>query len=249
MRLLTYNIHKGVGTDRRYRLERAAAVIAAEAPDLICLQEVDRNCRRSRRDDQPALLVNRLGAAAWLYKINAPHGEGGYGNLLLSRWPFLSGDHLPLRHRWRIRRGAQRAVVDTPQGPLQLVNVHLGLSERERRWQAAQLLEHAEFRAAADLPTLIAGDFNDWRNALGKRCFLGHGFRQATAPLRRYRTFPAFLPLAAIDKVFYRELEVVETRVVRGRAARRASDHLPVVCDFRLGPAPEKNAPESVVTG
>ena len=79
MRLMTYNIHKGVGTDRRYRLERVVAVIAAEAPDLICLQEVDRNCRRSRHDDQPALLAERLGAAAWEYQLNAPHGEGGYG--------------------------------------------------------------------------------------------------------------------------------------------------------------------------
>src|SRR5665213_1819190 len=63
MKLLTYNIHKGVGADRRYRLERVIAVIKAEAPDLICLQEVDRNVRRSRRDDQPALLADKLGAA------------------------------------------------------------------------------------------------------------------------------------------------------------------------------------------
>lgn len=237
MRLLTYNIHKGVGTDRRYRLERAAAVIAGEAPDLVCLQEVDRDCRRSRRDDQPALLAERLAAAAWLYQLNAPHGGGGYGNLLLSRWPFLKGGHLSLRYRKRVPRGAQLAVVDTPEGPLHLAHVHFGLSERERRWQAAQLLGHVEFLAAAGLPTLVAGDFNDWRNTLGKRCFLGHGFRHATAPLRRFRTFPAFLPLAAIDKIFYRGLEVVATRVVRGRAARRASDHLPVVCDFRLGAA------------
>ena len=45
-------------------------------------------------------------------------------------------------------RGAQLAVVDTPEGPLHLVNVHLGLSERERRWQAEQLLEHPDFLAS-----------------------------------------------------------------------------------------------------
>ncbi len=234
MRLLTYNMHKGVGTDRRYRLDRIVGVIAAEAPDLICLQEVDRNARRSRHDDQPALLAEKLGAGTWLYQLNVPHGDGGYGNLLLSRWPFLKGGPLVLRHRWRIPRGAQLAVVDTPEGQLQLVNVHLGLAERERRWQAAQLVDHPEFRKAAHLPTLIAGDFNDWRNTLGKRCFVAHGYRQATAPVRRFRTFPAFLPLAAIDKIYYRGLSIVETRVVRGRAVRRASDHRPVVCDFHL---------------
>ncbi len=234
MRLLTYNIHKGVGTDRRYCLDRVVGVIEAEAPELICLQEVDRNVRRSRYDDQPAVLVDRLGAKTWMYQLTSPRGDGGYGNLLLSRWPILKGGPLVLRHRWRIPRGALLAVVDTPEGPLQLVNVHLGLSERERRWQAVQLMEDVDFRAAAHLPTLIAGDFNDWRNTLGRRCLLGNGFRQATAPMRRFRTFPAFLPLAAIDKIYYRGLNVVKMRVARGRAVRRASDHRPVVCDFRL---------------
>jgi endonuclease/exonuclease/phosphatase family metal-dependent hydrolase len=235
MRLLTYNIHKGVGTDGRYRLERVIAVIMAEAPDLVCLQEVDRNVRRSRRDDQPALLAEKLGAAASLYQLNVPRGEGGYGNLLLSRWPLRETRQISLRFQHRVPRGAQFAVVDTPEGPLHLVHIHFGLSSRERRWQAAQLLEHADFQAASHLPTLIAGDSNDWRNALSKRILLPDDFRQATAPTRRYRTFPAFLPLASLDKIFYRGPFVeVETRVVRGRLARRASDHHPVVCDFHL---------------
>ena len=236
MKLMTYNIHKGVGGDRRYRLERAAAVIAAEAPDLICLQEVDRNVRRSRHDDQPALLAERLGAGASLYQLNVPHGDGGYGNLLLSRWPIRDGRATcrcatggacraaPSWRWWRRRRG--RCIWSTS---------HFGLSERERRWQAACCWSSPEFWASAHLPTLIAGDYNDWRNTLGRRCLLAHGFRPATAPVRRFRTFPAFLPLAAIDKIYLRgALRVVETRVVRNRPARRASDHLPMACDFHL---------------
>src|SRR5947209_355431 len=126
MRLLTYNIHKGVGgTDRRYRLERIIEVVAAEAPDLICLQEVDRNVRRSLYHDQPALLAHHLDAAAHIYQLNVPHQEGGYGNLLLSRWQFRSHHHLCLRMGRRKPRGAQLAVVETPLGPLHLVNWHL----------------------------------------------------------------------------------------------------------------------------
>ncbi len=101
------------------------------------------------------------------------------------------------------------------------------------------LLKRPEFLASAHLPTLIAGDFNDWRNTLGRRCLLAHGFRPATSPIRRFRTFPAFLPLAAIDKIYHRgSLRVEATRVVRNRPARRASDHLPIVCDFHLETAP-----------
>ena len=52
MRLLSYNIHKGIGgNDRRYRLERVCHVIEHENPDLILLQEVTRdapNCGQTR---------------------------------------------------------------------------------------------------------------------------------------------------------------------------------------------------------
>lgn len=235
MRLLTYNIHKGVGSDRRYRLERIIDVIRAQEPDLICLQEVDCNVRRSRFHDQPALLAHHLDAKAHLYQLNVPNREGGYGNLILSRWPFRNECQVSIRHRRRKPRGAQLVVVETPLGPLHLVNWHLGLRENERRWQALHLLNHRSFLEFAHLPTLIAGDYNDWRNTLGKHRFDPHGFQQATAPIRRFRSFPAFLAVAALDKVYYRgDLAIHHARIVRSPLARLASDHLPLVVDFHL---------------
>jgi endonuclease/exonuclease/phosphatase family metal-dependent hydrolase len=238
MRLLTYNIHKGIGgSDRRYRIERIVDVIAAEEPDFVCLQEVDRNVRRSRFHDQPQLLAERLGAAAHLYQLNCPHQEGGYGNLVLARWAFRRHALVSLRHGRRKPRGAQIVVVDTPAGSLKLVNWHLGLAERERRWQVRHLLHHPDFREYEHLPTLIAGDFNDWRNTLSHHSFHQHRFVQATWPTRRFRSFPAFLAVASLDKVFYRgSLNVHAAHTVRSRLARRASDHLPLVVDFDLLP-------------
>lgn len=241
MRLLTYNIHKGIGgSDRRYRFERIVDVIAAENPDLVCLQEVDHNVRRSHYHNQPGMLAEQLGVAAHLYQLNCRHKEGGYGNLVLARWPFRSQSHVSLRHGRRKPRGAQLVVVETPSGPLHLVNWHLGLVERERRWQVRQLLGHPDFREFEHLPTLIAGDFNDWRNTLSHHSFHAHSFIQATAPTRRFRSFPAFLAVASLDKVFYRgNLHVQSARVVRTRLSRRASDHLPLVIDFEM--LPESN--------
>jgi endonuclease/exonuclease/phosphatase family metal-dependent hydrolase len=238
VRLLTYNIHKGVGgRDRRYEIDRIISVIAEENPDLICLQEVDRNVRRSHYHDQPALLARSLGAAAHLYQLNVPRHAGGYGNLILSRWPFHSHHQISLRLRRRKPRGAQMVVVETPEGKLHMVNWHLGLAERERRWQVRHLLGHHLFQQAADLPTLIAGDCNDWRNTLGKHALSPHRFHQATAPSGRFRSFPAFLAVAALDKVFYRGgVHVRHARMVRTRLARLASDHLPLVLDFHLTP-------------
>src|SRR5688500_6562534 len=119
MRLLSYNIHKGIGgRDRRYRLERIIGVIESENPDLICLQEVDRNVRRSRFHDQPRLLAEFFKAAASLYQLNVRVKSGGYGNLILSRWPIGEHHQISLRLNSRKPRGAQMALIDTPEGPL-----------------------------------------------------------------------------------------------------------------------------------
>src|SRR4051812_10626424 len=147
MRLLSYNIHKGIGgRDRLYRIGRIIGVIEEENPDLICLQEVDRHVRRSRFDDQPRLLAGSFHTVAELYQLNVRLKTGGYGNLLLSRWPLRSHHQVSLRLEDRKPRGAQLAVVETPEGPLHLVHWHLGLIERERRWQAEHLLRHHLFR-------------------------------------------------------------------------------------------------------
>jgi endonuclease/exonuclease/phosphatase family metal-dependent hydrolase len=243
MRLLTYNIHKGIGgADRRYRLERIVQAIAAEEPDFVCLQEVDRNVRRTEYDDQPRLLADQLGAEAHLFQLNVPIHNGGYGNLLLSRWPFQRRHQVSLRHGEKKPRGAQMVVVDTPEGALHLVNWHLGLREKERRWQADHLLAHALFRESWQLPTMIVGDYNDWRNVLGPHSFDCHGFAQATDPVAQYRSFPAFWPIASLDKVYHRgPLKVSEVRVVNHKLTRRASDHLPLVVDFHLIKPPPKH--------
>jgi endonuclease/exonuclease/phosphatase family metal-dependent hydrolase len=231
MRLLSYNIHKGIGgRDRRYRLERIIRVVAHEQPDLICLQEVDRSVRRSRYDDQPKRLAQAFEAAADLYQLNVPIGNGGYGNLLLSRWPFQGVHQVSLRKGRRKPRGAQLAVVESPTGPFLL-----GLVERERHWQVRHLLEQLHSRELESLPTLIVGDCNDWRNTLGHGPFARHGFSQITAPRERFRSFPAYFAVMSLDKAFIRGgLDILRAHVVRTPLARVASDHLPLVIDFQL---------------
>jgi endonuclease/exonuclease/phosphatase family metal-dependent hydrolase len=238
MRVLSYNIHKGIGgRDRRYRLERIIAVIEHENPDLICLQEVDRNVRRTRHHDQPALLTEFFHAVGSLYQLNVRLKEGGYGNLLLSRWPFERTHQVSLRQQLRKPRGAQLAVIATPEGPLHLVHWHLGLGEQERHWQVKHLLEHPLFRESSALPTLIVGDFNDWRNTLARGPFARHGFHHVTAPRSRFRSFPANWAVLSLDKAFMRgPIEVRQARIVHSPLTRLASDHLPLVLDFHIKP-------------
>lgn len=236
MRLLSYNIHKGIGgRDRRYRLERILSVIEEENPDIVCLQEVDRNVRRSHFHDQPKLLVDHFRAASHVQQLNVKLKNGGYGNLLFCRWPLLSRHQISLRLGRRKPRGAQIVVVDSPEGHLCVVHWHLGLAERERHWQTSHLLEHPLFRESAHLPAMIVGDSNDWRNTLAKGPFARHGFLQVTSPISRFRTFPAYFAMGSLDKAFVRgDIYVRAARVVRSPLARLASDHLPLVVDFHL---------------
>jgi endonuclease/exonuclease/phosphatase family metal-dependent hydrolase len=235
MRLLSWNIHKGIGgRDRRYSLDRIIGGIEAENPDIICLQEVDRLVRRSRFDDQPRLLARYFRCHSVFHPTVAV-GDGAYGNLVLSRWPVESRHRISLRQGSRKPRGAQLLLIDSPEGRLHLVHTHLGLAERERHWQVARLLGHMLFRSADSLPTVVIGDLNDWRDTLAAGPLSANGFEQITHPASRFRTFPAWMALGAIDKAFVRgPVDVRHARVVKTSLTREASDHLPLVVDFHL---------------
>ena len=109
------------------------------------------------------------------------------------------------RYRFDLRDETARcqlAVVESPEGPFHLVHWHLGLAERERHWQVRHLLDHSRFHESAHLPTLIVGDFNDWLNTLARGPFAAHDFVQVTTPRSRFRSFPAYWPVASLDKAF-----------------------------------------------
>ena len=235
MRLLSWNIHKGIGgRDRRYSLQRIIDCIDHEHPDLVCLQEVDRLVGRSDFDDQPRLLGQSLNLQS-TFQANVPVSNGTYGNLILSRWAIGSTHRISLKRGIRKSRGAQLIHVETPEGALHLVNTHLGLDERERHWQIDFLLDHELFQFSSVMPAFIAGDFNDWRNTLAEQSLANHGFQQATSPPSEYRSFPSWLPVGGLDKVFVRgEVTTERVKVVRTSLARVASDHLPIVVDFSL---------------
>jgi len=236
MRLLSYNIHKGIGgRDRRYRLERIIGVIESENPDIVCLHEVDRNVKRSRFNNQPKIFAEYFNMQESLYQLNVKLKTGGYGNLILSRWSFLSQHQISLTNTWRKSRGAQIVVIDSPEGAFQLVNFHLGLAEKERHWQIDHLLTHQLFQEGSGYPTLIVGDTNDWRNTLGKGQFSQHDFAEITHPPSKYRSFPAYMPVGTLDKAFIRgEIGVRHAKLCRSKLSREASDHLPLVIDFHL---------------
>lgn len=223
VRLLTWNLHGGIGPDGRFDLDRIVALVRRHDPDIVALQEVD---ARGRGTAAPfAFLAGALGShAAEARTIAAPDGD--YGHVLISRWPLEDVTRHDLTVHRREPRCAIAACIATPYGPLHLTAVHLGLGLLERRRQAAML---AAIAGTARQTTVMLGDFNDWFRFGSVRRALA-----AVLPGRSMQaTFPARRPLFRLDRVYCRPAQALR-HTETDAAARHISDHLPVIADIVL---------------
>ncbi|MCW5773918.1 MAG: endonuclease/exonuclease/phosphatase family protein [Rhodospirillaceae bacterium] len=236
-RLITWNIHKGIGgVDRRYRPERIVETLRRYKPDILHLQEVTDGVPRFHRHRQVDLIGDALDLEFRAYQPNVRLSHGNYGNAILSRF-HLHELHdidlkLPLKKRRRAQVARLRLNLDNGHTrSLILVNLHLGLAEFERRIQLRRILEsdHVK-RAHHDTPMIVAGDLNDVMARAGRQAFAPNGFRNGCDTIK---TFPAFMPFRALDQIHYRGLlELDRCHVCPTPLAARASDHLPLIADF-----------------
>jgi endonuclease/exonuclease/phosphatase family metal-dependent hydrolase len=231
----SYNIHRGVGLDRRRDLDRIAEVVAEIAPDVIALQEVIRE-NGAPEHDQPAYIARRLGMELVMGATRA-HGVGSYGNAVLTRLPILGRAACDLSQGVREPRGCLRVDLGANGRTLHVFNAHFGLALRERRRQLALLAAFIGASAALAGPRVLMGDFNEWHPGPITRGLR----REFASPMRRLRrTHPALFPLFRLDRIYWDvELEGETFHAHRTRLSRVASDHLPVVARLRLRPRAE----------
>lgn len=241
LRVLTYNIHRAIGVDRRFRPERIVEIVHHYAPDLVLLQEVDEGVPRSRELDLARELGRALAMPHWAVGHNVSLRKGRYGNATLSRWPIERERNIDLTVGTLKRRGCQHTSIAVPgAGMLEVFNLHLGLSARERARQVGLLLGSQEMRdMSRSQACLVGGDFNDWRSLLEPVLVEVFDFGCATRPpgsrSRALRTYPSFSPRGPLDRFYFRgPLRLLDCHAGRLRTARLASDHLPVVAEFEL---------------
>src|SRR5260221_11222671 len=141
LRVMTYNIHVGVGMDKKLDLPRVAAVINAQHPDLVGLQEVDRGVTRTRRIDEIAELA-KLTRMDYAFAFNLHYQGGQYGVAILSRFPIRATDHrLYQNTREAERRGMIRAEGTVHGRLVNFVTTHLDYQHDDGRlFEAQQLL-------------------------------------------------------------------------------------------------------------
>jgi endonuclease/exonuclease/phosphatase family metal-dependent hydrolase len=232
LRVLTWNIHKGIGgIDRRYSLERVAEVIREADPDVAVLQEVADGWPPAACEIQAERLTEMTDLSHFAFAPEHRFKVGGYGNAILSRYPILDRFRLDLKIGWRKQRSALQARVLLPGDERRtcvVTNLHLGLAETERREQLRLLFESEQMMSHEE-PAVIAGDLNDVFGGLEKRFFSERGFCRA---VERARSFPAYSPFFSLDGIFIRGFTKNHGSVLRTPQTRFASDHLPLLSEI-----------------
>jgi endonuclease/exonuclease/phosphatase family metal-dependent hydrolase len=137
-------------------------------------------------------------------------------------------------------RGCLRTDVQMHNGKLHVFNVHFGTALAEHRAQARRLFEerivnHEELTG----PRVVLGDFNEWLRGSVSRTLRSHlqapDFRRH---LKRSRTYPGVLPLFHLDHIYFDGgLQLQRLHLHKGRKPLVASDHLPLVADFKIHPS------------
>jgi len=229
VRVVTYNIHTCVGVDRRYDPGRIAAVLREIDADIACLQEVDARRGTGRHAEQWAYLGEATGCQVVL-GAGARDQCGRFGNAILTRFPVLNARSIDLTVGGWEPRGAIDADLLFGDRVLRVIATHFGLRAAERRFQANRLMAALggslpPHRREAEA-VLLMGDLNEWRGRSGAI----RAFDRQLGPSAAERTFPSWMPVLALDRIYADGPAVLrDIEVCRSPLARLASDHLPLV--------------------
>jgi endonuclease/exonuclease/phosphatase family metal-dependent hydrolase len=226
LRVLSYNIHHGEGTDLKVDLERIARVILSVKPDLIALQEVDQGAKRTDQVDQPATLA-KLTKMEVVFGHNIPWEGGLYGNAVLSRFPILRSENHPLPSFYQgEQRGVLEVEIQTPnKESILLFATHLDYRRiSEERLASARVINELVANRPS-VPALLVGDLNAEPCS---RPLLEFNKEWQRTNRRILPTYPVKCAYKQIDYVLVRPCaawRVIETRVL---GEQIASDHRPI---------------------
>lgn len=236
LRIATFNIHKGVTHfGARFALHHQRDVIRKLQADIVFLQEVrDAHTQHSKRFAAwpSAGQVEFLADVIWpdfAYGKNAVYPAGHHGNALLSKFPIIKTSNIDISAHTTEERGFLHSEISIAgwDAPLHAICVHLGLLAHWRRQQLEMVAKHIEQHVPANAPLIIAGDFNDWSQRAGRvfaaRLQLNEVFEHHSG--KSARSFPAWLPILRMDRIYARGFAVKHVEVHSGAHFLKVSDH------------------------
>src|SRR5688572_17803193 len=212
IRVMTYNIHVGVGMDKKLDLQRIAHVINAARPDLVGLQEVDRGVKRTEGKDEIVELA-AMTRMEYAFAPNLDYQGGKYGVAILSRFPIKNIDHRMFENKRETeRRGMLRIEVEVDGKRLNFVTTHLDYQfEDGRLFETEQMLKLLE---GVKGPTIVVADLNDVPTGSAyklMRTRFDDAWVTSAAKTDGF-SYPADKPVKRIDHIFFSTGDRVRAR-------------------------------------
>lgn len=239
LRVATYNVHRWQGANGRSKpdVARAGYVISELDADVIALQEVLRPFATDPESPGQSLAIEEDPLARLCdeldlhlaFAVTRRHRRGQLGNAILSRFPITAISVIDISYSRIERRGALAAQIGHAGAGLGVVATHLSLVDRTRHRQVQSLLEHPQMNSG---PAVLMGDMNAWRKCKGSQELeeslnLHHNVNWPSS-------FPAARPMLALDRIYSRGADVLSVAEHDSPAARKASDHLPIVAEMAV---------------
>lgn len=245
LRVLSYNIHKGFNaTNSGFVLEKIRESIELAHADIVFLQEVIGHHTRHKSkivnwptNSQFEYLADRLWPH-YAYGKNALYTEGHHGNAILSKYPIVGYENLNVSTNRLESRGILHARINIPKADCELhvFCLHFGLFEAGRKAQTDRLCARIKTAVPAGAPVIVAGDFNDWQerasNILESKLQLTEVFKKKTGS--HARTFPAWLPILRLDRIYCKGLAIGGVKVLTDGVWGSLSDHAAIYAELEL---------------
>ncbi len=245
LRVLTYNIHKGFSYGkRRFVLHQIRQSLVTTEADLLFLQEMQGEHARHEKTivgwpdcSQFEFIANGVWPH-YAYGKNAIYNAGHHGNAILSKYPFESWENINVSPYPWASRSLLHGAIRFPdyERVLHVVCIHFGLIGVERQHQIKTLCDRINSHVPQDEPLIIAGDFNDWTGRSERRFQDDLELDEVFMALngRHAKTFPAWMPILSMDRIYYRGITAVSGNRLAQPPWRRLSDHTPLLASFCL---------------
>ena len=243
LQILTYNIHKGFSSgNTRYALKNIRDSIRDVKADLVFLQEVigHHEKHRGAMSDWPtSSQFEYLADQTWnhyAYGKNAVYTEGHHGNAILSKYPIVYHENEDISFNRFERRGMLHAEIRIHSKTLHAFCIHLGLFEKDRKKQIQKLCDRISKMVPDQCSMIIAGDFNDWNRSADEILRSELGMKEAFQEQfgKHAGTFPSWLPVLPLDRIYYRNLSCNSVKLLQGDLWKKQSDHLPLFAQFEF---------------
>ena len=236
LRIATFNSHKGfTHFNAHFALQSQRELLRKLHADVIFLQEVqDVHIKHSKRYEawSTSGQVEYLADTIWpdyAYGKNSVYPAGHHGNALLSKFPIIKTFNQDISAHVTEQRGMLHCEINMPNwdAPLHAICVHLGLLAPWRRQQLVDVAKYIEQQVPIGAPLIIAGDFNDWSMRAGRvfaeRLKVREVFEHHVG--KPARSFPAWLPMLRMDRIYVRGFHVKHVEVHSGAHFLNLSDH------------------------